>query len=42
MISIRTVIERLREIGGGAVFAIGETVMRNFLRRYAELFPLHP
>ena len=27
MASIRTVIERLREIGGGAVFAIGETVV---------------
>ncbi len=27
MTSIRTVIERLREIGGGAVFAIGETVV---------------
>jgi len=30
MISIRTVIERLREIGGGAVFAIGETVIAEF------------
>jgi len=27
MVSIRTVIERLKEIGGGAVFAVGETVM---------------
>lgn len=27
MASIRTVIERLREIGGGAVFAVGDTVV---------------
>jgi adenine deaminase len=30
MISLRTVLERLKEIGGGAVFAVGETVVAEF------------
>lgn len=30
MISVRTVLERLKEIGGGAVFAVGETVVAEF------------
>ncbi len=30
MTSIRTVIERLKEIGGGAVFAVGETVVAEY------------
>jgi len=42
MISIRTVIERLREIGGGAVFAIGETVVAEFPAPLCGVVSLEP
>jgi len=42
MISIRTVIERLKEIGGGAVFAIGETVVAEFPAPLCGVVSLEP
>jgi len=42
MISIRTVVERLREIGGGAVFAIGETVVAEFPAPLCGIVSLAP
>jgi adenine deaminase len=42
MTSIHTVIERLKEIGGGAVFAIGETVVAEFPAPLCGVVSLEP
>lgn len=42
MISIRTVIDRLKEIGGGAAFAIGQTVVAEFPAPLCGIVSLEP
>jgi adenine deaminase len=42
LVSIHTVIERLKEIGGGAVFAIGKTVVAEFPAPLCGVVSLEP